>query len=418
MDINNINKLIIDAKIFYNEGLYKKALDNLLLIYNNNIIEYNILRLIVDIYLIFDNYIEALKYININISYFHLEEDYKYKYKIIKKVKNKKLLQEFLTELPNDNKYNDIKIELNNLYNSNLSTILTTTDVVFINDILDHYLNNDYYNKLPQYASLINDNPNNIISDIKKEYRYFCFNFIDIIKNIKLPTIPKESVNEAVLIEFRQMPHLEFLIRNSIYKLGNNWSQTIICGELNYDYIAKMCNQISPNIKIIKLNYNNLSINNYNELLASTEFWNLFIGEKILIYQEDTCIFGNNINDFIQWDYIGAPWIKDDNNNSLHVGNGGFSLRSKKCMIDVINKINIKNAQYNKSYSDIPPEDVYFSKVMIDYNLGKVADFDNAYKFSSEYYTNLYSFGGHCFYIYFKNWKKLMFERVIYDYIN
>ena len=38
------------------------------------------------------------------------------------------------------------------------------------------------------------------------------------------------------------------------------------------------------------------------------DFWNLFASKKILIHQEDSIIFKNNINDFLKYDYIGAPW--------------------------------------------------------------------------------------------------------------
>ena len=110
-----------------------------------------------------------------------------------------------------------------------------------------------------------------------------------------------------------------------------------------------MCAKISENIKVIKLNYDNLTTSTYSVLLASTDFWNKLTGDKILLYQEDTCIFKSNIEDFLDYDYVGAPWPKEQNDNSLLVGNGGFSLRSKKAMIDVINSISLLDTKYNSS---------------------------------------------------------------------
>jgi hypothetical protein len=240
---------------------------------------------------------------------------------------------------------------------------------------------------------------------------------LDLIKRIELPSIPINTFKEAVLIEFRQMPHLEFLIRNAIYKLKSEWSHTIVCGNLNYEYMRSMCNYISPNIKVIKIDYDNLSPYQYSELLGSVSFWKLFTGEKILLYQEDTCIFKSNINDFICWDYIGAPWPPEDNINSNNVGNGGFSLRTTKCMIDTINKISIYNAEYNCKYQETPPEDVYFSKTMIDYKIGNVADFISGYLFSHEAFINEDAFGGHCFFLYSRDWKKIMYEKLIKNFI-
>ena len=226
---------------------------------------------------------------------------------------------------------------------------------------------------------------------------------------------------KAVLIEYRCFPHLEFLIRNMILKLGTNWSYTVICGNLNYDYINKMCNSISLNIKIIKTNYDNLDINSYSKLLASLDFWNLLIGKKILIYQEDSCIFKTNIDEFLEYDYIGAPWPKSNTDNVYKVGNGGFSLRTKQCMIDIINKIDIENKECDKSILihmknsnfTIMPEDLYFSQNMIKYNIGKIAEWEVAKKFSieSQYYED--SFGGHNFWSCDKNWKNNLYNKII-----
>jgi hypothetical protein len=181
-----------------------------------------------------------------------------------------------------------------------------------------------------------------------------------------------------------------------------------------------MCLNISSKIKIIKLNYDDLNQNTYNKLLTSIQFWNLLKGEKILIYQEDSCIFKYNITDFLKWDYIGAPWPKNQNDNSIGVGNGGFSLRTKKCMIDIINKISLENTEFNSSTInyikncnlDIVPEDIYFTLNMIKYNIGKVADWNTAFEFSSENIYNPESLGGHNFWLNNKNWKIDIFFKI------
>jgi hypothetical protein len=233
---------------------------------------------------------------------------------------------------------------------------------------------------------------------MKIKFRELCLHNLDKVKKINLPVVSKESIYEAVLIEFRIFPHLEFIIRNNISKLGSEWSYTIVCGNLNFDFMTTMCSSISENIKIIKLDYGNIDVKKYSEILTSIDFWNLFKGEKILIHQEDSLIFKDNIKDFLQWDYIGAPWQKTKKVNLKHVGNGGFSLRTKQCMIDVILKDNKKINNH--------PEDVYFSKSMIDMNIGNVADYDSASLFSTENIFNPNSFGGHQFWLDNKNWHK------------
>jgi hypothetical protein len=164
---------------------------------------------------------------------------------------------------------------------------------------INKYHNEIYLSKIDEFMNLYKNTKNEILSNPKIEYRYFCYRYLNYIRKIELPEIVKNKNLEAVLIEYREFPHLEFIIRNAINKLGNDWSFTVVCGNLNYQFMIELCNNISPNIKIIKSNYDNLNQTTYSIYLASLEFWNLLVGEKILIYQEDSCIFRSNINDAI-----------------------------------------------------------------------------------------------------------------------
>jgi hypothetical protein len=94
-------------------------------------------------------------------------------------------------------------------------------------------------------------------------------------------------------------------------------------------------------------------------------------------------------------------------------------------MIDVINKISIKNTQINETTKiymkeqklTICPEDVYFSLNMQKFNIGKVADFDTAFKFSTESLNNPNSFAGHNFWLSDKSWLKRIRKNLnLFDY--
>lgn len=71
----------------------------------------------------------------------------------------------------------------------------------------------------------------------------------------------------------------------------------------------------------------------------------------VLIVQHDGFIVNPDAwtDEFLQYDYIGAPWWYNDR---LNVGNGGFSLRSKR-LIDIC-------AQY--SFDQYMPEDDVISR--------------------------------------------------------
>ena len=284
--------------------------------------------------------------------------------------------------------------------------------------------NIDNDNSLNHFLQNYNVSENEMRSNPKIEFRYECLKNIPYIKNIILPEIQQNSYYEAVLIEYRCFPHLEFLIRNTINKLGDKWSHTIICGILNYDYMIDMCNKISSQIKIIKTEFENLDQNTYSKMLSSNYFWDYFVGEKILIYQEDSIIFKNNINDFLHFDYIGAPWHEHQNDNKAGVGNGGMSLRSKSVMKKIIETISIGDTVYNSSTMDyvtncklnVFPEDVYFTKNMEDYNFGLLADRNTASLFSTECILNKDSFAGHNFWLFDSNWKQRIYDNVVINF--
>lgn len=264
------------------------------------------------------------------------------------------------------------------------------------------------------------------IKDLEKfniwKFRYICYKFNYFMKHIPLPKIQEQSFYEAVFIDFRTLPNMEFIIRNAILKLGKKWAFTIVCGNSNYDYMCDIANIIDKKIKIIELDYDNLNNSDYSKLLMSKEFWNLFYGEKILIYQEDSLIFHNDISPFFNYDFIGAPFLKTTNDTPNCVGNGGLSLRTKCKMLDVIERCKIEETLVNSStkyYMDLfnldcIPEDVYFSKNMQEYYIGDVADWNMASSFSSEQVFNPNSFGGHKFWISNENWQ--YFLKDIFNY--
>ena len=247
-------------------------------------------------------------------------------------------------------------------------------------------------------------------------FRLLCFKMNYFMKHTNLPKIKKTTLYEAVFIEFREFPHMEFLIRNAIFKLGNRWCHTIVCGNLNYELIVNVCKTISSKINIIKIHVDNMTQSEYSKFLTTMEFWNLLKGEKVLIYQEDSIIFKNNIQEFIEYDFVGAPFLKSNNDTPNCVGNGGLSLRTRSKMIEVISKFSAKEYKYNTSTLeymnyvnlDFPPEDVYFSKCMQEQFIGIVANWDVANNFSSEIVFNKNSFGGHKFWISNDQWKSSM----------
>jgi len=228
----------------------------------------------------------------------------------------------------------------------------------------------------------------------KEQHRNLCMKYLPVIRNINIPEFKDETnVKETILIEFRVMPHLEYLVRRTILTL-NNWNHTIVCGNNNYDMIHAMCElihkDVKTKIKIIKLDVGNMIVSQYSDMLKTKTFWDRFVGEKLLLYQEDTLLFHGNIARFLQYDYVGAPWRKINYASNSFVGNGGFSLRSKSVMLSCISLTSIHEPL---------PEDVYFAKTITKYNVGNIAPKYIAKMFSQEQELGDNPVGGHAYWL-------------------
>jgi len=267
---------------------------------------------------------------------------------------------------------------------------------------------------LEQFCKIYEVDSDKIDSDNKIKFRYLCYFYLDYIRQFNIPKLKQNLPYEAVLVEFRAFPHIEFILRNNILKLGEEWSITIICGNMNYNFVSNLAKKISPMIKIIKTDYNNVIPSEYSLYLTKKEFWTQLKGSKILIFQEDSIIFRNNIDKFLYYDYIGAPWPLDNNSNKSRVGNGGFSLRTKRIMEKIIDSIEMNETLLNthtieymkRTNSFITPEDVYFSKNMEDLKIGRLAPFSIAKMFAQESIISENCLGGHNFWLCDSSWER------------
>lgn len=122
------------------------------------------------------------------------------------------------------------------------------------------------------------------------------------------------------------------------------------------------------------------SVNEYNSLLTSREFWEKINTENILIIQHDSALLRTGIEEFYKWDYVGAPWTFQN-----HGGNGGLSFRKKSAMLECIDKV---------PYNGKDNEDVYFSNALKFLGLN-LAPREVCEQFSCEAIFKLGTLGSH-----------------------
>jgi hypothetical protein len=227
----------------------------------------------------------------------------------------------------------------------------------------------------------------------------------------------------AIIIEPRCHPALEFVLNNFTTNLNEDWGFVIFYGNLNYHYVNNIITKI-PNynirIKLINLIVDNLTNEMYNNLLKNIYLYNNIPTETFLIFQTDSLInpkYKDIIYDFINYDYVGAPWSFNGD-----VGNGGLSLRKKSKMIEILKtkkyylEINGELFELNKDTYEKNiniNEDIYFSslKICLRINVGNIIiyndnvslnkpDFETAKRFSCETILSEIHFGIHNTYRY------------------
>ena len=199
------------------------------------------------------------------------------------------------------------------------------------------------------------------------------------------------GIYTAIIIEPRKHIALSYVLKNFTSMLDNKWNFIIFHGKQNEDFVKKIIDKLNQKkrIKTINLGVDNLSIHDYNALLYDKSFYDYIPTEIFLIFQTDTLIcelFKNNIDKFLEYDYVGAPWTNGK------IGNGGLSLRKKSKMLDTIDKCGDRRFQF---YLKLHNEDSFFSTLCNDKVKLKKPSFEDAKKFSIETVYNDESFGVH-----------------------
>lgn len=162
----------------------------------------------------------------------------------------------------------------------------------------------------------------------------------------------------AVLVEFRTTDMLVTVVHNVNHHIPSTWPIQIFHGSENENFIRN--STLAPLLASGKIFLTRMDEvygkSRTNELLTSSHFWQRVRGEKILFFQIDSIMCSNSphkITDYLQYDYIGAPWDPSWFAFSKVdlVGNGGFSLRSRSKILALL-----VNLRYNRNI----PEDVWY----------------------------------------------------------
>lgn len=236
-------------------------------------------------------------------------------------------------------------------------------------------------------------------------YCNFIYNYF-IINNKRILSLKYRNNAKYCVILIDNRPNTLSIISVlfTMINLDENWTCKIYTSQNAVKYYEKNIGFISDIIHSDILDVNKFHIDIYNSLLKNTQLWSSIKFEKCLIIQDDGILLRKGIEKFIDYDYIGSPWLDVYENKYIKkhcnlIGNGGFSLRTvSKILFICDNYENEKNILFFQNINQIP-EDVYFSKYLRLIE-SKLPNINEASLFGSEEILNMQSIGIHKLWMY------------------
>ncbi|KAH8601785.1 hypothetical protein B0O99DRAFT_680904 [Bisporella sp. PMI_857] len=190
------------------------------------------------------------------------------------------------------------------------------------------------------------------------------------------PTTAIDSTNIAVIIEDRPLPKLAPLLLHFSSVLGPAWP-IILYTTRNQHSVPKSApfrRAISEGrilIRHVPFGIQFSRQQDIAEFMTLPWLWeHLAPAEHVLVFQADSIICANSalkVDDFLQYDFIGAPI---DPRSGLGQGfNGGFSLRKRTMMLDIVTRfhwLSERNQAINSHSENLSVnfEDQWFYKKM------------------------------------------------------
>lgn len=206
------------------------------------------------------------------------------------------------------------------------------------------------------------------------------------VRDLSIPVIPENTDRSIVLMEPRLDPNLEYVLRNALFFSGEGWGLEIFAGTENWDYLKALTKDWGA-VRFHDLQSQDLSAIQYNSLKKSADTWRKIQAETVCWVELDCLLCRPGINEFLEWDYVGAPWRAEMAiSPNCRVGNGGLSLRNRKAMLKISEE---SGDSPIPNPSVIYTEDLYFSINMQLCNQQapgtfKIPDVETASKFSVE----------------------------------
>lgn len=197
---------------------------------------------------------------------------------------------------------------------------------------------------------------------------------------------PYNHTKVALLIENRPNPILAPMMLHFMSVVPPDWRFRFMGSVESVEFINQSV-AIREHVAMGKLDltYIPANMSTAGQEMISRFLTNLWLYETVLqpaewllVFQTDSMLCANsphNINDFLEYDWIGAPW----NPGGRWGGNGGLSIRRVSAMIDVLrDQVRVDGSE---------PEDVWLAERLAHRPGSKVANGTVSLTFSGEMHS-------------------------------
>lgn len=144
---------------------------------------------------------------------------------------------------------------------------------------------------------------------------------------------PLQPSKRIVIVERRIHPNLEFILHNAAYfGQEGEWAISIVCSDVNHAFVKGIVG--TKSIQIHPMFQGNpapaIGKQIYNELLQTTEFYELFSEENLILMEMD-CYFRKQIPDLmLSCDYVASPYAWNQT-----MAGSGISFRKRSVMLEI-----------------------------------------------------------------------------------
>jgi hypothetical protein len=212
----------------------------------------------------------------------------------------------------------------------------------------------------------------------------------------------------VVMVEPRRHPMLRAVVDNVMSVIGEGWNFHIYTASRNAEWLRETLPPDRYGYKISWLSLDNLTREQYSQLLMEESFWASIDTEHVLVIQTDVIVFREWNPLFEIYDYVGANYYHPDDvfpegYRGMEVGGiqGGLSYRRRSAMKACLRQVTEDDVNaYREAHHRMPlekpmVEDVYFTHAtaMLGMRLPPVP-LRSVFAIEAEYYATPFGFHG------------------------